>query len=193
MKTDLFQSCGHYWAFKICWHIYWSTLEESSLRIWNSSAEIPSLPLPLFLVVLPKAHLSLHSRMSGFKWTYHCGYLGHENLFCIVLLCILATSSQHLLLLLGPYHFCPLLSLSLIFLKRSLVFPILLFSSISLHWSLSKAFLSLLAILWNSAFKWVYLSFSSLPLASLFSSICALAPMWSQDLVFQARSVRTCQ
>ena len=29
-----------------------------------------------------------------------------------------------------------------IFLKRSLVFPILLFSSISLHWSLRKAFLS---------------------------------------------------
>ena len=39
-------------------------------------------------------------------------------------------------------------TLSLIFLKRSLVFPILLFSSISLHWSLKKALLSLLAILW---------------------------------------------
>jgi len=38
---------------------------------------------------------------------------------------------------------------SLIFMKRSLVFPILLFSSISLHWSLRKAFLSLLASLWN--------------------------------------------
>ena len=49
---------------------------------------------------------------------------------------------------------------SLIFLKRSLVFPSLLFSSISLHWSLRKAFLSLLAVLWNFAFKWVYLSFS---------------------------------
>ena len=36
------------------------------------------------------------------------------------------------------------------FLERSLVFPILLFSSSSLHWSLRKAFLSLLAILWNS-------------------------------------------
>ena len=61
----------------------------------------------------------------------------------------------------------------LIFLKRSLVFPILLFSSISLHCSLRKAFLSLLAILWNSVFRWVYLSFSPLPLASLlFSAIC---------------------
>ena len=49
---------------------------------------------------------------------------------------------------------------SLIFLKKSLAFPILLFSSISLHWLLKKAFLSLLAIRWNSAFKWVYLSFS---------------------------------
>ena len=62
---------------------------------------------------------------------------------------------------------------SLIFLKRSLVFSILLFSSISLHWSLRKAFSSLLAILWNSAFKWVYLSFYPLPFASLlFSAIC---------------------
>ena len=48
---------------------------------------------------------------------------------------------------------------SLIFLTRSLVFPILLFSSISLHWLLRKAFLSLLDILWNSAFSCVYLSF----------------------------------
>ena len=57
--------------------------------------------------------------------------------------------------------------ISLIFLKRSLVFPILLFSSISLHWLLRKAFLSLLAILWKSAFKWVYFFVSPLPLASL--------------------------
>ena len=58
-------------------------------------------------------------------------------------------------------------------LERSLVFPILLFSSISLHWSLRKAFLSLLIILWNSAFKWEYLSFSPLLFASFtFSAIC---------------------
>ena len=38
---------------------------------------------------------------------------------------------------------------------------------------LRKAFLSLLAILWNSAFKWVYLSFSPLLFASLFfTAIC---------------------
>ena len=54
---------------------------------------------------------------------------------------------------------------------RSLVFPILLFSSISLLWSLRKDFLAFLAILWSSAFKWVYLSFSPLSLASLYLPI----------------------
>ena len=53
---------------------------------------------------------------------------------------------------------------------RFLVFPILLFSSISLHWLLRRAFLSLLAILWNCAFRWVYLSFSPLPFTCLFFS-----------------------
>ena len=59
-----------------------------------------------------------------------------------------------------------------LFLQRSLVFPILLFFSISLHWSPRKVFLSLLAIFWNSALKWVYLSFSPLPSVSLLFSIC---------------------
>ena len=40
-------------------------------------------------------------------------------------------------------------------------------SCISLHSSLRKAFLSLLAILWNSAFKWVYFPFSPLLFTSL--------------------------
>ena len=66
---------------------------------------------------------------------------------------------------------------SLIFLKRSLVFPTLLFSSISLHWSLKKAFLSLNAILWNSAFRCLYLSFSPLLFTSLlFTAICKASP-----------------
>ena len=45
---------------------------------------------------------------------------------------------------------------------------LLLFSSISFHCSFKKAFLSLLAILWNSAFSWEYLSLSPLPFPSLF-------------------------
>ena len=42
-----------------------------------------------------------------------------------------------------------------------------------LHWSPKKAFLSCVAILWNSTFIWVYLSFSPLLFISLlFSAIC---------------------
>ena len=158
MKTDLFQSCGHRWVFQICWHIECSTFTASSFRIWNSSTGIPSPPLALFLVMLPKAHLPLHSSMSGSRWVItHHDYLGREDLFCIVL-CILPC-------LFNVFCFClvhnisvlywtifawnvPLVSL--IILKRCLVFPSLLFSSISLQWSQRKAFLSLLAFLWNS-------------------------------------------
>ena len=65
MKTDLFQSCGHCWVFQICWHIECSIFTALSFRIWNSSTEIPSPPLALFVVMLPKSHLTSYSRMSG--------------------------------------------------------------------------------------------------------------------------------
>ena len=44
MKIDHFQSRGHCWVFQICWHIECNTFTATSLRIWNSSAEIPSPP-----------------------------------------------------------------------------------------------------------------------------------------------------
>ena len=65
MKTDLFLSCGHCWVFQMCWQIECSTFTTSSFRIWNSSTGIPSPPLALFVVMLPKADLTSHSRMSG--------------------------------------------------------------------------------------------------------------------------------
>ena len=68
MKTDLFQSCGHRWVLQISWHIECSTFTASSFRIWNSSSGIPSPPLALFVVMLPKAHLTSHSRMPGSRW-----------------------------------------------------------------------------------------------------------------------------
>ena len=90
MKTDLFQSCGLCWVFQVYWHIECSTFTASSFRLWNSSSGIPSAPLALFIVMLPKAHLTSHSRMSGSKWviTHHHDYLGHEDLvqfFCVFL------------------------------------------------------------------------------------------------------------
>ena len=64
----LFQSCGHCWVFQICWYIECSTFTASSFRIWNSSAGILSPPLALFVVLLPKAHLTSYSRMFGSRW-----------------------------------------------------------------------------------------------------------------------------
>ena len=68
IKTDLFQSWGYFWVFQICWHIEWSILTASSFRIWNSSTGIPSRPLTLFIMMLPKAHLTSQSRISGSRW-----------------------------------------------------------------------------------------------------------------------------
>ena len=94
MKTELFHSCGHCWVFHICWHIECSTFTASSFRSWNSSTGIPSPSLTLFVVMLPKAHLTSNSRMVALgEWSHHCEYLGCEDLFCIVLLYILTTSS----------------------------------------------------------------------------------------------------
>ena len=181
MKTDLFQSCGHCWVFQICWHKECSTLAASSFRIWNSSPGILWPPLDPFIMMLPKAiWLHIPGCLALSKWLNYHDYLGCEDLFCTV--CVFLPP------LLNIFCFCwslPFLSfieaifawnvllVSLIFLKNTLVFPILLFSSNSLHGSLRKAFLSLLAVLWNSAFTWVYLSFSPLLFTSLlFTAIC---------------------
>ena len=74
----IFQSCGHCWVFQICWYFEHSTFTASSFRVWNSSTGIPSPPLALFVVMLPKAHLTSHSRMLALdEWSHHRGYLGH--------------------------------------------------------------------------------------------------------------------
>ena len=175
MKTDLFQSCGHCWIFQVCWHIECSTFTASSFKSWNSSTGISLPPLALFVVMLPKAHSTSHSRMSGSRWVITPSWLsGSWRSFLYsssVYSCHLLTSSASVrskpfLSFIEPIFAWNVPRVSLIFLKRSLVFPIVLFSSISLHWSLRKAFLSL-AILWNSAFKWEYLSFSPLLFTSL--------------------------
>ena len=59
-----------------------------------------------------------------------------------------------------------------IFLNRSLVFPIPLLCSISLHYSLKRAFLSLLAIPWNSAFIGYIFPFIPCLLLLFFPQLC---------------------
>jgi len=121
----------------------------------NSSAGIPSPPRALLVVILPKAHLTSHARMSGSRWVttplwssrslrpflYSSSvYSGH-----LFLISSASVRSMPFLSFIEPIFAwnVPLVSLS--FLKRPLVFPLLLFSSISLHCSLKKALLSLLA------------------------------------------------
>ena len=133
--------------------------------------------------MLPKAHLTSHSGISGSRWMITPSWLsGSWRSFLysssvhschLFLISYASVRSIPFLFFIEPIFTWNVPLVFLIFLKRSLVFPILLFSYISLHWSLRKAFLSLLAILWNSTFKWVYLSFSPLLFTFLlFTAIC---------------------
>ena len=125
--------------------------------------------------MLPEAHLTSESTVSGSRWVTTPSWLSGSLRFFLY---SFSVYSYHLFLSSASFRSIPFLSFIVtIFAWNvplvSLVFPILLFSSVSLHHSLKKAFLSLLAILWNSVFKWMYLSFSPLPFAFLlFSAVC---------------------
>ena len=86
MKTDLFQSCNHCWAFQICWHIECSTFTASSFWIWNSSTGIPSPPLALFVVMLPKpTWLCIPQCLALAEWSHHTIlviYKGNPFIYC---------------------------------------------------------------------------------------------------------------
>ena len=202
MKTDLFLSCGHCWVFQICSHIECGTFTVSSFRIWNSSTGIPSPPLALFGVMLPKAHLTLHSRMSGSRWVitpwqlsgslgyflysssvYSC-YLFFFFFFCHLFLISSASVKSTLFLsFIVPIFAWNVPLVSLIFLKRSLDCPILLLSAISLQCSLKADFLAPLAIPWNSAFSSAHLSLSPLSFAPLLCSSSFLFVRPSQTTI----------
>ena len=132
----LFQSCGYCWVFQICWHIECSTFTASSSRIWNSSTGIPSPPLALFVVMLSKAHLTSHSRMSGSGWVITPSWLSgswrsflysfsvfFSHLFFISSASVRSLPFLSFIDLVFAWN-VPLVSL--IFLKRFLVFPFLL-------------------------------------------------------------------
>ena len=160
MKTDLFQSCGHCWVFQICWYIECSIFTASSFRIWNSLPGILSPPLPLFIVMLPKAHLTSRSRISSSMWVTTQSWLSgslRTFLYSSVYSChhfLISSASVRSL------TFCPVLCPSLMkcslgissFLKEIFSLSCSIVSSYSLHCSHNKAFLSLFAILWNSSF-----------------------------------------
>ena len=137
MKTNLFQFCGHCWVFLICWHIECSTLTISSSKIWNSSTGIPSPPLALLLVMLPKAHLTLHSNMSGSRWVITPSWLSgslrpflySSSVYSYHLLISFASvRSIQFLSYIVPTFAWNVLLVSVIFVMRSLVFPFCCFT-----------------------------------------------------------------
>ena len=114
------------------WHIELSTLAASSFKIWNSSTGIPSLPLAFFIVMLPKAHLTLH-KMSGHRWvikpSWSSGSLRsfwHSSSGCSYHLFSIPSVSVRSIPFLSftvPIFAWTIPLAALIFLKRSLVFP----------------------------------------------------------------------
>ena len=181
----LFQSCGHCWVFQICWHIECNTFTALFSRVWNSSAGIPSPPLALFVVLLPKAHLTSHARMFGSRWvttplwlsrsfrTFLCSssvYSCHP--FLMSCACIRSLLFLSFIVPIFAWNFR---LLPPIFLKKSLVFTFLLFSSISLHCSLRKV--SYLPLLFSGTLHSVWhLSHSPLPFTSLLSQVFVRPP-----------------
>ena len=129
-----FPVLDHCWIFQICWHIKCSTFTASPFRIWNNSTGIPSPPLALFIVMLPKAHLTSHSRMSGSRWVITIlvilarkfFFFYSSSVYCCQLFLISSVSVKSI-----PFLFFIVLIfawniplVSLFFLKGSLVFPI---------------------------------------------------------------------
>ena len=131
------------WPFPVLWPLLsfpnlLAYFTASSFSIWNSSTGIPSPLLVLFIVMFPKAYLTFHSRMSGSRWVITPFWLfGTQGSFlysssvcsCNVFLISSASVKSKPFLSFIVHIFVWNVSLvSLIFLKRSLVFPILLFS-----------------------------------------------------------------
>ena len=103
-----------------------------------------------------KAHLTSHSRMSGPRCVITASWIsGSWRLFLysspgysyhLFLISSASVRSISFLSFIEPIFAWNVSLVSPILLKKPLVLPILLFSSISLHCSLKKAFLSLLGI-----------------------------------------------
>ena len=173
MRIDIFQSCGHCCVLQICWHIECNTFIASSFRVLNSSTGTPVHPLALLTAGLPKAPLTLHSRMSGSWWLTTTSRL--SGLLRSFLYSSSMYSSHLFLIASASTRSLPFLSFTVpvfgqniplifpVFLKRSLVFPLLLFYSTFMHCSWKKAF----SMLFFETLPLVGCTFPFLPCISL--------------------------
>ena len=143
------------WSFPVLWPllgfpnlvVYWVQHSQHHLLGFEiAPLEFHHL-LALFVVMLPNTHLTLHFRMSASRWVITPSWFSrswrhflYSSSMCSCHLFLISSASVRSTLFLSfivPIFAWNILLVSLIFLKRSLAFPILLFSSFSLHWSLS--------------------------------------------------------
>ena len=162
MKTHYVQSCDYCWVFQIA-----GILSAAFSQHYLLGFEIAPPAM---------AHLTLHLRLTDSRWVITPLWLP-QSLRPFLDSSVMFAPLFHLSASVRSWNFLSFVELTLawnipsvclIFLNRSLVFPILLFSFISLHCSFKKVFLFLYAVLWDSVFSWVYLFLSPLP----FSAIC---------------------
>ena len=157
----------------------------SSFRTWKSWAGIPSPPLPLFVLTLPKAPLTLDSRMSGSRWVTTPSWLSgswrsflySSSVYSYHLFLVSSASVRYIpfLSFIVPIFAWTIPLVSLIILKSSLVFPILLFSLFLCidHWGcLSYLFLMFFRTLHSNVYIFPFL----LCLLFLFFSQLILRP-----------------
>ena len=149
-------------------------LQPHSLGFLNSSAGIPSPALSLFVVMLPKAHLTSYSSISGITWVTQTSspsrslwlffYSSSVHSCHLFLISSASVRSLNFLSFIVPILAWSVPLVAPIFLKQSIHFTVLLFysNSFSVHlWRLSYILL---------LFHKVYLSLSPLPFTSLIFS-----------------------
>ena len=126
------------WPFPVLWPLlsfpnvlaYWVKHFQSIIfYIWNSSTGIPSPPLALFVMMLPKAHFTLHYRMSGSRWVSSPSWLSGSwrffwysfSVYSCHLFLISSASVKYIpfLSFIEPIFAWNVPLVSLIFLKRS--------------------------------------------------------------------------
>ena len=188
MKSDLLQSCGHCLVFQICWHIDCSTFTASSFRIWNSSTGIPSSPLALFIVMLSKAYLTSHSKMSGSRLVITSSWLSGSRrsflyssyVYCCHLFLISSASGRPISFLsfIEPIFAWNVPLVSLIFLMRSFIFLFCcfpLFLCIDRWRMLSYLFLLFFGTLHSNGYIFFFSLFCFFT-TLLFTAICKASP-----------------
>ena len=127
------------WDWSENWHfripVATAAREALGIALWNSLTWIPLLPLALFILMLPKAHLTSHFRISGSRrvvtplWlSWSLRYFLHSSPMYSCHLFLISPASVRsiqFLFFIEPIFAWNVPLVSLIFLKRSLVFLIL--------------------------------------------------------------------